>query len=239
MADERLPDYPNSDPRSFGYGVARAAIDAATSFVPGASFAVGAIVEHVVAAPLQKRRDEWFEQVGKGIQELQDRLEDFDSRTLAENDDFVSAVYEATQAAMKTTNEAKIEALRNGILNIAAGMTVEEVLRGTFFSLIDRLSPAHLRVLSLLADPSSSPEMLQAAKNVSMGAQYNIIREAIPETLISESVLARILSDLGRDGLAQTDGMKATGTAAVLLAKRTTEAGDAFLRFVSSPQSAD
>lgn len=235
MTGGKLPDYPESDIRSFGYEVARTTIDAATSLIPGGSYAAGKIVERFVAAPLQKRRDEWFERVGSGLRELEERLEGFDPSKLDNNNDFVSAVFEATQAAMKTAKEEKLEALRSGVLNIAAGLQLSEVLRGSFFSYIDRFLPAHIRVLRLIAAPSNSPEMCLAAKNTYAGAQTTVLRAALPESALDTPSLNRILSDLQREGLADTSGMNAIGTQQSLLSKRSTDAGDAFLEFISSP----
>lgn len=239
MSDEKnhLPPYPEKDTRSGAYHVARTAIDAgaAVTLIPGAGYAIGQIVERFVAAPLQKRRDQWFTKVGEGLRDLQDRLGDFDPSTLSENDDFISAVAEATTAAVKTAKEEKVEALRNGVLNIAAGLQIEDVLRGAFFGYIERFSPAHTRVLKLLADPSSSPEMRQKASEMTAGAQMDVLRAALPETSVSKAALSRILSDLTREGLAETGSMMGMGTSGVFLAKRTTGVGDEFLRFIASP----
>lgn len=235
MPDDKLPDYPNSDNRSFGYEVARTTIDAAASAIPGGSYAVGKLVERFVAAPLQKRRDEWFERVGSGLRELEERFDGFDPASLDENEDFVSAVFEATQAAMKTSRQEKLEALRNGILNIAAGQTVDEILRGTFFSYIDRFSPAHIRVLKLLSDPASSEEMRAFAQNTYMGSQLSGLQKAIPSSELDYAGLKRILAELDREGLADSASMHAMGTSQGLLSKRSTNDGDAFLRFVSNP----
>ncbi|WP_421445732.1 hypothetical protein [Agrobacterium tumefaciens] len=233
MSDDKLSDYPKSDNRSFGYEVARTTVDAAASAIPGGSYAVGKIVERFVAAPLQKRRDEWFERVGSGLRELEERLQGFDPASLDENEDFVSAVFEATQAAMKTSRHEKLEALRNGILNIAAGQTIDEVLRGTFFSYIDRFSPAHIRVLKLLSDPASSAEMREFAQNTYMGSQLSGLQKATP--FLDLGGLKRILADLDREGLADTGSLNAMGTSQGLLSKRSNNDGDAFLRFVANP----
>lgn len=239
MSDEKepLPPYPEKDARSGAYHVARTAIDAgaAASLIPGAGYAIGQIVERFVAAPLQKRRDQWFTKVGEGLRDLQARLQDFDPSKLDENDDFVSAVAEATAAAVRTAKEEKIEALRNGVLNIAAGLQIDDILRGAFFGYIERFSPAHVRVLKLLSDPSSSPEMKQKASEMSMGAQISVLRAALPESLIAQSALNRVMSDLNREGLADTSGLMAMGTSGVFLAKRSTSVGDAFLQFITSP----
>lgn len=235
MSDDKLSDYPKSDDRSFGYEVARTTIDAVSSIIPGGSYAVGKLVEHFVAAPLQKRRDEWFERVGAGLRDLQERFDGFDPAKLDENEDFVSAVFEATQAAMKTSKEEKIEALRNGIMNIASGFRLDDILRSAFFSYIDRFTPLHLRVLRLLSNPSASPEMRAQAERTMAGAQMNILRSALPESVADNSSLNRVLADLDREGLADTKSLNTMGTQNSLLSKRSTAAGDAFLRFVSSP----
>jgi hypothetical protein len=233
--DKKIGSYPIIDPHSGAYHVARTAIDAAVSVVPGAGYAVGQIVEAFISAPLQKRRDEWFERVGLGLQLLQDQVGNFDVSRLNENDDFVSVVAEATTAAIKTTRQEKLEALRNGVLNIANGFEIDEVVRGAFIGYILRFSPAHLHALSLLSDPSQSPEMVAAANGMSMGAQWHTFRAAMPEEMIREDALQRVLDDLNREGLAETNGMKAMGTSGVFLAKRSTGIGDAFLRFIASP----
>jgi hypothetical protein len=235
--EERLPEYPEKDTRSGAYQVARTAIDvaASASLIPGASYAIGQIVERFVAAPLQKRRDQWFTKVGEGLRDLQDRLEGFDASKLDENDDFISAVAEATTAAVRTAKQEKIEALRNGVLNIAAGMQIEDILRGAFFGYIERFSPAHARVLKLLADPSSSQEMKLKASQMMAGAQMSVLEAALPASVISPGALSRVLSDLHREGLADTSGMMAMGTPGVFLAKRSTGVGDAFLQFIADP----
>lgn len=239
MSDEkeRLPAYPEKDANSGPYHVARTAIDAAASasLIPGASYAIGLIVERFVAAPLQKRRDQWFTKVGEGLRDLQDRLQDFDPSMLDENDDFISAVAEATAAAVRTAKEEKIEALRNGVLNIAKGLQIDDILRGAFFGYIERFSPAHARVLKLLADPSSSPEMKQKASQMMAGAQMSVLEAALPSSVISAGALSRVLSDLHREGLADTSALMAMGTSGVFLAKRSTGVGDAFLQFIASP----
>lgn len=236
MSDKSQPlePYPTQDDGSLGYQVARATVDAAASAIPGAGYVAGAFIDRFIGEPLAKRRDVWFERLGEGLKTLEDRLTDFDPENLDKNEDFVSAVFEATQAAMKTVKEEKLEALRNGVLNIAAGFDLNDVLRGSLFGLVERYSPAHTHVLRLLADPSKSPEMVQAARGLSMGSQGHVLRAAVPPT-VSDAALERVFADLSSDGLANTGSMKGMGTSAVFLVKRTTEIGDTFLAFISDP----
>lgn len=229
---EPLGEYPQKAEGTFGYEVARTTIDAAASIVPGGSYAVGALVQKFVSAPLEKRRDQWFQRVGEGLMELEAKLSGFDPRNLDNNEDFVTAVYTATQAAMRTAHEEKRQALCNGILNLALGPSLEETLIGSFISYVDQFSPGHLTVLSLLAAPQASPAMVAKARNA-FGSQRSILEAALPPGF--RPVLPRILEDLERHGLAKTSGMTAMGSAGSLFAKRTTPYGDEFLAFIKSP----
>lgn len=236
MSDDPLPDYPTDDPHTLVYHVARTGIDAAASIVPGAGYALGKIIDQFVTEPLQKRRDDWFHRIGMEIQDLQKKLDSFDAKKLIENDDFISAIYESTQAAMKTRNEEKLTALRNGVTNIASGMTLDEIVRGAFFGLIDRFSSAHLMVLKLLADPSSSPGMVADAAATSLGSPYATLCAGLPIELKGGPSLDRILSDLTREELINYSGFKTTSSKEELLKKRTTILGDNFIIFISAPE---
>lgn len=227
-----LGEYPQKAEGTFGYEVARTTIDAAASFIPGASYAVGSLVQKFVSAPLEKRRDEWFQRVGEGLMKLEEKLSDFDPRKLDENDDFITAVFTATQEAMRTAHEEKRLALRNGILNSALDPSLDETLIGSFISYVSQFSPGHLAILNLLAAPHTSPAMVAKAKNVAVGSQKSILEAALPQF---RPVLPRILADLEREGLAETSGMMAMGSAGSLLSKRTTPYGERFLAFVRSP----
>ncbi len=46
--------------------------------------ATQAILKRAIKLPLEQRRTNWFNSLGEGLRELQDRLEDFDPDTLGE-----------------------------------------------------------------------------------------------------------------------------------------------------------
>lgn len=231
---EKLTDFPKGDDRSLGYHVAQTSLGAADVVLPGAGYALQQMVAHFIGEPLQKRREQWFEDVGRGLIELQERFDGFEPSTLNENEEFVSAVYEASHLAMKSAKEYKRQALLNAVLNIALGRTIEETLRGRFMGLIDELSSSHLRVLVVLAGPARYPRCVQVAQGMSMGSQQHIIRAEITPEEISDGLFEIIMNDLNRQAL--VDGnLKGIGTSGAFLAKRTTETGDHFLAFIASP----
>lgn len=237
MSDEkpkRVGPFPTEDDRSFGYHTAMTAIDAAASVVPGGSYAVGQIVRRLVAEPLEKRREEWFTAIGEGLGELQDRIGEFDPSALAQNEDFVSTVYEATHLAMKTHRQEKRVALKNAVLNVAAGVTIDEVLRGAFFSAVERYSPLHIRVLTILSDPENFRQFFEGPVRVSMNSKSGLLRKLIPMSEVPTPSLDRVLEDLDADKM--TNGtLHGSQSAHSLMSKTTTHIGDLFLKFISAP----
>lgn len=235
---EKHPDFPEKDKRDVGIRTARAATDALLSLVPGGgllSQGVQEVFDAAIGLPLEKRREEWFRSLAIHIDGIRQRVNELDPARLGEDPEFVSIVAETTQIAMKTHREAKREALRNVVLNAAVGIRLDDILRGSFMDYIDAFSELHLKVLRLLADPNSSPEMVAQASGIMAGSVYPLLKGVLPEVAQHPQLLDRVLADLGREGLIDVGSIRGMMTGGSLLTKRSTEFGDAFLQFISEP----
>jgi hypothetical protein len=60
---------------------------------------------------------------------------------------------QAAQAAIRTHDQEKLDALRNAVLNTALGKEPDKDRQAIFLSLLDRLQPAHLRILKTFQHP--------------------------------------------------------------------------------------
>lgn len=229
------PAYPSSDGFSSAGETAMSAVGAAVGLVvPIVGPAVTqAILKRAIKLPLEVRRSNWFNSVGEGLRELQDRFDGFDPEALGENEEFVSTVFEATEMAMKTHHREKREALKNAVLNTARGFSIDDVVRGSFLGYIDRFSGLHLRILHVEANPTSD-EYRAAAGSIYMGSRHVVIRKMISERDVPDDSLKRVYDDLKREGL--THGNEHSGLSADgLFTKNTTPIGEAFLAFISDP----
>lgn len=91
-----------------------------------------------------------------GLNDLSEKVDDLTPEKLATNEAFNSTFFQAAQAVLRTHDKEKLEALRNAVLNVAAGAAEEDQSRVTaFLSLIDRFTPAHLRILGTFRNPPS------------------------------------------------------------------------------------
>ena len=136
----------------------------------------------VIAPPLQKRQAEWLESIAEGVRRLEERLgcvvDD-----LKENDAFVDAVLQASQAAVRTGNEEKREALRNAVLNAALPNAPDESKQQIFINLVDQFTVWHLRSLDLFADPVRwfQKHKDRRMKRRMIGSLSHVLIDAYPE----------------------------------------------------------
>jgi hypothetical protein len=101
----------------------------------------------LLITPLTRRRDEWWADVARRLLYLEGKVQGFKFENLRDNEQFVSAMIQATQSAAKTHRKEKLEALRDAVVNIALGHKPMEDLQAIFLNLVDSFTPVHLELL--------------------------------------------------------------------------------------------
>jgi hypothetical protein len=148
-------------------------------------------------------------------------------------------VFETTSIAMKTAKREKLDYLRNGLVNLASGMELDDFLRNSIFSYIDRFSLLHIEVLRIMASPSQYKRANEYASAINLGGtQFEMIKRALGME-ISNDVLEFITVELQVAMFANVAHLHTMTSPSSLLEKLTRPAGDAFLRFISTPFTDD
>jgi hypothetical protein len=170
--------------------------------------------------------------LGERLRQLE-KEKGLDLEALRENDLFIDTVLYATQLALRTSENEKIEYLRNAILNTALGDTPEQSLTKMFLNFIDAFTVWHIKILSLFDDPDCwFKTHNKLFPNLTMGGLSNVIQEAYPELKGQDDFCNLIWEDLKRAGLHNTGSLHAMMSAQGLLASRTTDFGKQFLAFI-------
>lgn len=164
--------------------------------------------------------------VGEKLQELERR--GINIAEIGQKDEFISAVMHASQIALRTHQDAKREALRNAVFNVAAGESPGEALEHMFFEWIDSLSVLHLQILKLFQNPNPPPGM-------SMGGLGSVLEHNLPQLRGHRHIYDQVWKDLYSRGLVNTESLHVTMSGQGLAQGRTSEIGNAFIRFVSEP----
>ena len=110
------------------------------------------LFNQVIVPPLEKRRIKWMEDVAEALKKLEKKKQ-ISFEELSQNESFISAVLNASQAALKTNQKEKLKALRNAVINSALSSSTDEDTQQIFLNLVDSFSEWHLRLLKFLKVP--------------------------------------------------------------------------------------
>lgn len=203
------------------------------SAIPFVGGAAAELFATVIGPSLATRRDMWLEGLAERLAVLE--CKGLDLAALRDNDEFIDIVMIASAAAIKTSNEKKREALRNAVINTALGRTPEESLAQIFVSLIDGFTEWHLKVLKLFENPSEWAEAHGRRFGTTVNSSiHEALVGAYPELVDRKPFYGQVWRDLYQRGLVSIDEVLVVLTPGGALEKRTTDLGDAFLRFIEA-----
>jgi len=223
---------PKTDRRNTAHAIIKAGISAA----PITGGPAAELFELVVAPPLERRRVEWMNAVAERLMELEKKVEGFKIENLKDNEVFITVVTQATVTAMRNHQKEKIEALENAVVNSALGIDIEENLQLMFLNMIDSFTPLHLKILEYFDNPKVFLESRRIRFDTSVGSPSHGLEAAFQELRGRRDIYDAIIQDLSNRGLLDADkstihtGMTSPG----ILARRTSDLGHKFLRYIAS-----
>ena len=207
------------------------------SCIPGVGGVVAELFEKVITPPLARRREVWMNQVAEALNELRETILDFSWDKLREDETFLDIFLQAGQIALRNHHAEKIVALKNAVCNSALKINLEETQQLVFLRYIDELTIVHLKLLDLMRDPrqwekNNNKQFPQLVN----GKLAQIIYHAFPELKAQEALTELFVNDLQIRGLLQEVNIHGTLTFHGLMAARSTEMGNCFLRYISDPK---
>lgn len=225
-------------PKSKGAGdIAREVGRAIISAVPAAGGPLQVAFENIFSSPIEKRKQAWLERLAEVITEMQERIAEITPETLAANETFVTVTMHASQVAIRNHQKEKLDALRNAVFNSALSKPSHENEQMIFLRLIDQLTPWHLTVLSLLSDPVGWMDRNNVRNpDWEWGGVSKLIEHCLPDLRGRRDTYDQIVRDLQAEGLvAQGQFVHVVMTGPGMVASRTMDAGNRFIRFITAP----
>lgn len=232
-AGEREP--PRENISDFGYASARGLISA----VPGIGGLAAELMGQIVGPPIEERRRAWLISIAQRLEKLE-AVGAVNLRELGESPQFVDCVLAASRAALASSREEKIDALRNAVTNCAIQHRFAEFEQVAFIRYIDEWSVWHIRVLTFLHDPSAAllrtvPTFVPPSLGTSLSA---LIRMTIKSSELDDESLSLVVDDLSLARLVSVRELATMMTSHGALGSRTTPRGQRFLKFIGeSPVS--
>ncbi len=230
MRDDNL-EPPKRTGADAGHAVARAVLGA----LPVAGSAAVELFTSIVVPPLERRRDEWMRRVGEDLKDLHDKR-GVDLDDLKKDERFLDTVLQASQAALRTSQQEKLDALRNAVVNAALPGAPERAVQQMFLLWVDSFTEWHLRLLRLFHDPVAWFRQAGAKPpDLYMGSLDALLKAAYPQLRDRNAFYTQVWRDLFQEGLVSTEGLVTMMTGPGTLSRRTTDLGAEFLAFVGSP----
>jgi hypothetical protein len=232
MNEEQKYEVPKQGKADIAHTLVKAAISGAPVIGgPGAE-----IFALVIAPPLQKRQAEWMNEVADGLRQVEKKVDGFNIENLRDNERFISAVMNASHAAIRNHEQDKRDALRNAVLNVAIGSGLTEDVEAIFLALIDRYTAWHLRILRVFQDPLNLGAQKEIRpENYSLaGSRAAFLERYYPEMRDNQQFYGIIVSDLRANGMLSAD-LSGMITPLGMFQKITTEWADQFLAFIALP----
>lgn len=96
-------------------------------------------------SPFERRLQRWRETIGEVSSILESRVGDLEK--LLSDESFITIVQHASEVAIRTHREEKIQALRNAIINTGCNIDIDEDLQTSFIRYVEELSSSHLMLL--------------------------------------------------------------------------------------------
>jgi len=223
-------------PKPTGADTAHLVVKAAISAIPTLGGPAAELFAALIAPPLERRRQAWMEEVAEALRRLENQRK-VSIEELQEDETFIDTLLHASQAAMRTHQQEKRDALRNAVLNSALPNPPDESLRLVFLSLVDQFTVWHLRLLKLFQDPEGwAKKHNRNYGSIYMGGLSSILEIAYPELRGRREFYDQVWRDLYLRGLVNTESLHTMMTATGLMTKRTTDLGDRFLKFIEEPE---
>ena len=204
--------------------VAHALAKAGLSAIPVVGGPAVELFQLLVQPPLERRRQEWMKEVGERLLTLE--AQGLKLEHLQENEQFISAVMQASTAAIRTHKQEKLAALRNAILHIARGEAPEETIQHLLLSFIDEFSEMHLRVLAFARAP-------KPPANISAGGLGHVLEDNIPALRGNRTLYDQLWKDLYIRGLVGTEHLHVMMSGNGLAQSRTSPLGETLLNFIA------
>lgn len=226
-----MSDQPNFSKTKLDHALS--VVKAAANAIPYVGGPLGSLLSDYLPNSVEKRKTEFIGKLGQELESVQDRLQN----DVISKEYFISIFMQSFRRAIESSQEEKVGAFRAIIVNTAIDQAPREDEIFAFVNITDRLTPLHIKLLKILANPEQAIENNETAKsgfeNVSMGGINTLF-----ELLLSEypiDLVGVAFYDLYILGLQNTERGGVTMTKSGITSKRTTGFGDRYLQYITFP----
>lgn len=199
----------------------------ALSMIPVGGALITSVWDSIKSNCAQKRLDEWQNVIEERLSKVDESLEN-----IGTNENFTSAMFQATELAIKTAENKKRIFLANAVIN-SLTCPFEESIIMIFFDMIGKYSLWHIKILDYFQNPLKFEIAQKSKSTYMMGSPKTVLYDVYPELRDKDEYVNRIVKELYDDGLMNTGGLDVIMTGDGMVASRVTDMGKEFIKFIA------
>lgn len=198
----------------------------ALSLLPIGGALITGVWDAVKSNCVQKRLEEWQSLVEDKLCVLEYTLED-----IGNNENFTTALFHATEMAIKTAEQEKRKYLANAVVN-SISCNLEESIMMMFINMIDKYTIMHINILAYFQDPRKFIN----DPHIAMGSPKGFLYKAYPQFEEHDELVDKVVKELYYEGLLSTSELNIIMSSQGMMSSRITKLGNDFINFISNDQ---
>jgi len=179
-----------------------------------------------IKQPVEERWKEWAESVIERLIEVEYKVED-----LKNNKSFISAFMQASQIVFQTHQQAKLDALRSAVVNMASPLFANDNIYFMFISWIQIFVPWHLRILKYMELEQISAK--HGGTGEVTGPLAMRIKNSFPAQEYDFDLSKQCFEDLRNRGLINVDTLTHEIEGEMVATAKITNFGKKFIEFIT------
>ncbi len=213
--------------------VAHSTVRGAINMVPVIGPLAAELFNMVVTPPLEKRKADWMNDLAERIKKLEEsgilNISD-----LTNNEQFTDTIIQATNFALRTSEEEKLNAFKNAVINTALALSPDKTKSHIFLNQLNNFTAWHVTILKYLDDPRQWFRINEIIpQNMMMGSISSHLLNAFKQLQGNTDLLSIIWQDLNSAGFINTSDFSTMMSGDSSLSSRTTKIGKEFLSFIT------
>lgn len=197
----------------------------ALSVIPVGGALITGVWDSIKSNCAQERLNQWQTLIEERLSKIDATLDD-----IGKNENFTSAMLQATELAIKTSENDKRVYLANAVLN-SLTCPFEESVVMMFINMIEKYTLWHLKILDFFQNPKKFDGVNEG--KYYGGSPKNVLFDVYPELSDKEEYVDKITHELYSDGLMNTENLDCIMTSSGMVASRVTEIGNDFINFIT------
>lgn len=196
------------------------------SVIPVGGTLITCVWDSIKANCAQRRLDDWKQLMENRLNKVEDTLKE-----VGNNECFTTAMMKATDSAIKTMEKEKRVFLADAVINSLTSEIGESIMM-IYFELIDKFTIWHIKILDFFENPKKFPIVIE--NNYRCGTPIDSLISVYPELGEKREIVDKIIKDLHDDGLINTENLHITMSGSGMVASRTTNLGNDFIKFLTA-----